>query len=87
MKTFCKLAGGYDPRQKSRVSLSDIKASKIIRGRKKPLSAAFFETAQTESIDRTQILPFPHKPALKLGSAFSRTVQGAGRRGSEHYAQ
>ena len=80
-------AAGTPPRAKSRVSLRATITSEIICGRKKPLSAAFFETAQAESTVRTQISHSSPNPALKLGSAFSRTVRGAGRRGSKHYAQ
>ena len=77
---------GAPPRAESRVSMRATIISKIIRGRKKPLSAAFFETASINQ--STEHNPPPSlNPALKLGSAFSRTVQGAGRRGSYHYAQ
>ena len=63
------LASGDAPRQKSRVCMCDTKTSEIICGRKKLPSAAFFETAQAESIDRKKNSHSSHKPALKLGSA------------------
>ena len=59
---------GDAPRQKSRVCVCVPKTSKIIRGRKKLPSAAFFETARVESIDRSESpIPAQSSPETRFG--------------------